>query len=276
MVLAEPYKIKMVEPIKLLDAKGRKKAIEEAGYNTFLLRSDDVYVDLLTDSGTGAMSDNQWAGIMLGDEAYAGSRNFYAMEKAVKEVLGYEYTVPTHQGRGAEHLLYKTMTKPGDVVPRNMYFTTSRQHVELPGGLMVDAIIDEAHDPDNNHPFKGNMDIKKLQGYVDKYGKEKIPFINVELNVNMAGGQPVSLQNLREVKKFADEYKIPVVLDATRLSENAFFIKEREKEFKDLTITQIIHEMTKCSDSCVYSAKKDCIVNIGGFVATHNKEIFEK
>jgi len=253
----EPFKIKVVEPVKIPSEKRRKKAIKEAGYNTFLLLSDDVFIDLLTDSGTSAMSDNQWAGMMLGDEAYAGSKNFYNLEKAVQDVLGYKYLVPTHQGRAAEHLMYKNLVKPGQLVPRNMYFTTSKVHVELPGGKMVDVIIDEAHDPENIHPFKGNIDFNKLQKYIDDYGADKIAFVNVEMNVNMAGGQPVSMQNLKELRKFA------------------YFIREREKGYEDTSIVKILNEMMSYSDGCIYSSKKDCLVNIGGFLATHDKEIFE-
>ncbi|MFX1325332.1 MAG: tryptophanase [Promethearchaeota archaeon] len=271
----EPFKIKMIEHVGIPDEKRRKEAIKEAGYNTFLLRSEDVFIDLLTDSGTSAMSDKQWSGILLGDEAYAGARSFYNLEKAIQDVLGYKYVVPTHQGRGAEHLMYGHLTKPGQIVIRNMYFTTSKAHVELAGGTMVDAIIDEAHDPQNLHPFKGNMDLKKLQGYIDDNGLEKIAFVNVELNVNMSGGQPVSMQNLRELREFCDEYKLKIIFDATRSSENAFFIREREKGYENTPIIDILREMMSYSDGCIYSAKKDCLVNMGGFLATHNKDIFD-
>jgi len=257
------------------DQKRRSQAIREAGYNTFLLKSEDVYIDLLTDSGTSAMSDVQWSGLMLGDEAYAGARSFYTLEKAIQEVLGYKYIVPTHQGRGAEHLMYSHLTNPGQIVPRNMYFTTSKAHVELAGGTMIDAIIDEAHDPQNLHPFKGNMDLKKLQAYIDEYGLEKIAFVSVELNVNMNGGQPVSMQNLRELREFCNEYKLRIILDATRSSENAYFIRERENGYENTPIIDILREMMSYSDGCIYSAKKDCLVNMGGFLATHSKDIFD-
>lgn len=272
----EPFKIKVVEPVKIPSEKRRKDAIREAGFNTFLLLSEDVFIDLLTDSGTSAMSDNQWAGMMIGDEAYAGSKNFYTLEKSVQDVLGYKYMVPTHQGRGAEHLMSKNLIKPGQLVPRNMYFTTSKLHVELPGGTMPDVIIDEAHDPENTHPFKGNIDLKKLEKLIDEHGVEKIAYINVEMDVNMAGGQPVSMQNLREVYEFAKEHKLKVIFDATRSSENAYFIREREKGYEDTPIINILREMMSYSDGCIYSSKKDCLVNIGGFLATHDKEIFEK
>jgi tyrosine phenol-lyase len=271
----EPFKIKVIEHVGMPDQKRRSEAIREAGYNTFLLKSEDVYIDLLTDSGTSAMSDNQWAGLMIGDEAYAGARNFYTLEKAVQDVLGYKYMVPTHQGRGAEHLMYSYLVKPGDIVPRNMYFTTSKLHVELPGGKMVDVIIDEAHDPENEHPFKGNVDLKKLQGFIDKYGAEKIPFVNVEMDVNMAGGQPISMENLRNLREFCDDYKLKIIFDATRSSENAYFIREREKGYENTPIISILREMMSYSDGCIYSSKKDCLVNIGGFLATNNEDIFE-
>ncbi|MFW9783076.1 MAG: tyrosine phenol-lyase [Candidatus Heimdallarchaeota archaeon] len=271
----EPFKIKMIEHVGMPDEYRRREAIKEAGYNTFLLKSEDVFIDLLTDSGTSAMSDIQWSGMMLGDEAYAGARNFYNLEKAVQEVLGYRYLVPTHQGRGAEHLMYSYLVKPGDIVPRNMYFTTSKVHVELPGGKMVDVIIDEAHDPENLHPFKGNVDLKKLQALIDEYGVDKIPFVNIEMDVNMAGGQPVSMENLRQVREFCNDYKLRIIYDATRSSENAYFIREREKGYEDTPIIDILREMMSYSDGCIYSSKKDCLVNIGGFLATHDEDIFE-
>jgi len=271
----EPFKIKMIEHVGMPDQKRRTEAIKEAGYNTFLLKSEDVYIDLLTDSGTSAMSDVQWAGMMLGDEAYAGARSFYNLEKAIQDVLGYKYIVPTHQGRGAEHLMYSHLTKPGQIVPRNMYFTTSKAHVELAGGTMVDVIIDDAHDPENENPFKGDIDFKKLQDLIDEYGPERIAFVNVELNVNMAAGQPVSMKNLRELKEFCNEYNFRIIFDATRSSENAYFIREREKGYENTPIIDILREMMSYSDGCIYSAKKDCLVNMGGFLATHSKDIFD-
>jgi len=271
----EPFKIKMVERVGMPDKKRRSEAIKEAGHNTFLLRSEDVFIDLLTDSGTSAMSDNQWSGLLLGDEAYAGARNFYNLEKSVQDVLGYKHLVPTHQGRGAEHLMYSHLVKPGQIVPRNMYFTTSKLHVELPGGKMVDIIIDRAHDPEDTYQFKGNVDLKKLQAFIDEFGLEKIAFVNVEMNVNMAGGQPISMQNLRELREFCNNYKLKIIFDATRSSENAFFIRDREKGYENVPIIDILREMMSYSDGCVYSCKKDALVNIGGFLATNDKEIFE-
>jgi len=197
---AEPYKIKMVELLKMTTAAQRKKALQEAGFNTFLLKSEDVYIDLLTDSGTSAMSDRQWAGLMLGDEAYAGSRNFYHLEETVKEFYGYKYLVPTHQGRGAEHILSKIMIKKGDIIPGNMYFTTTRLHQELAGGKFEDIIIDEAHDPENEFPFKGNVNLEKLEALIKKHGAKKIPYVSIATSVNMAGGQPISIQNRRPGK----------------------------------------------------------------------------
>jgi tyrosine phenol-lyase len=273
--LVEPYKIKVVEPIRLVSRERREQAIKEAGFNTFLLQSEDVFIDLLTDSGTPAMSDNQWAGMMLGDEAYAGSKNFTHLVQAVQEVLGYKFVVPTHQGRGAEHLMAKVLVKQGQIVPRNMYFTTSRAHVELCGGMMVDVICDIAHDPTARHPFKGNVDLDRLKALIEKEGPEKIAFISVEADVNMAGGQPVSLKNLRQVFELSRQYKIKVIMDATRSSENAYFIKEREEGQQDRSIREILKEMCSYTDGCAYSAKKDCLVNIGGFIATHDQQIFE-
>ena len=273
---AEPYKIKMVEPIKMTTMDYRRKCIEEAGYNTFLLKSEDVYIDLLTDSGTSAMSDNQWAGMMLGDEAYAGSVNFYHLEEAVREIYGYKYTVPTHQGRGAEHIMSQILIKKGDKVPGNMYFTTTRLHQELAGGTFVDVIIDEAHDPTNEHPFKGNVDLKKMQKLVDEVGADRIPYISLEGCVNMAGGQPFSMANLRELREFCDKYKIPIMLDATRMVENSWFVQQRESGYANKSVKQILREACDLSDGCTMSAKKDCLVNIGGFLAMNDEDFFIK
>jgi tyrosine phenol-lyase len=273
---AEPYKIKVVEPLKMTTRAEREKALTEAGYNTFLLRSDDVYIDLLTDSGTNAMSDNQWAGMMLGDEAYAGSKNFYHLEDAVRKYYGYKYLVPTHQGRGAEHIISKILIKPGTFVPGNMYFTTTRLHQELAGGTFVDVIIDEAHNASISHPFKGNVDLDKLDALVKKVGAEKIPYITIGVTVNMAGGQPVSMANLKEVQAYCQKHGIRIILDATRAVENAYFIKTREKEYKDKSIAEILHEMCSLSDGCTMSGKKDCLTNIGGFLALNEWDVFEE
>lgn len=273
---AEPYKIKVVEPLKMTTGPERKKALMEAGYNTFLLKSEDVYIDLLTDSGTNAMSDNQWAGMMLGDEAYAGSKNFYHLEENVQKYYGYKYLVPTHQGRGAENIISQILIKPGMFVPGNMYFTTTRLHQELAGGTFVDVIIDEAHDPANLHPFKGNVDIDKLDTLVKKVGADKIPYITIGVTVNMAGGQPVSMANLREVRSYCQNFGIRVVFDATRAVENAYFIKVREKGYEKKSIAEILHKMCSYSDACTMSGKKDCLVNIGGFLALNERDAFEE
>ena len=272
---AEPYKIKMVEPIRMTTRAEREQAIAEAGYNTFLLKSEDVYIDLLTDSGTSAMSDRQWAGMMLGDESYAGSRNFYHLEAAVREIYGYKHLVPTHQGRGAEHILSQITTKPGDVVPGNMYFTTTRLHQELAGGAFVDVIIDEAHDPASEHPFKGNVDLDKLQRVIDEHGPEKIPYVCIATAVNMAGGQPISLANLKAVRALCDTHGVRIIHDATRVAENAYFIKEREPGYGDKSIAEIVREICDLTDGCTMSAKKDALVNIGGFLALNDEELFD-
>jgi tyrosine phenol-lyase len=235
---AEPWKIKMVEPIRMIDREERAKALEEAGYNTFLLHSADVYIDLLTDSGTSAMSDRQWAGLMLGDEAYAGSRNFYHLEEAVQTYYGYKYLVPTHQGRGAEHLISQVVIEEGQFVPGNMYFTTTRLHQELAGGTFVDVIIDEAHDPSNLHPFKGDVDLAKLETLIEEKGAEKIAYVSLAGTVNMAGGQPVSMANAKALKALCDGYGIPVYLDATRMYENAYFIQQREEGYAEKSIEE--------------------------------------
>jgi len=273
---AEPFKIKMVEPVKITTREYREKCIKEAGYNTFLLRSEDVYIDLLTDSGTNAMSDYQWAGLMMGDEAYAGSRNFYYLWDNVKKYYGMPYFVPTHQGRAAEHIISKILIKPGDYIPGNMYFTTTRLHQELAGGTFVDVIIDEAHDPQNRHPFKGNVDLNKLEDLIKKVGAKKIPYVSIAGPVNMAGGQPISMENLKNVHSLAKKYGIKLWFDATRATENAYFIKMREKGYENKTIAQILKEMCSYFDGLWVSAKKDLMVNIGGFLATRNKKVYEE
>lgn len=270
---AEPFKIKMVEPLKMTTYPQREQAIAEAGYNTFLLRSEDVYIDLLTDSGTGAMSDYQWAGMMLGDEAYAGSKNFYRLEETVRTYYGYRHTIPTHQGRGAEHILSRLTIKPGDFVPGNMYFTTTRLHQELAGGQFVDVIIDEAHDPAVEHPFKGNVDLAKLRRLIDEAGAERIPYLCLQATVNMAGGQPISMANVRETAALCHQHGIPVYLDATRAIENAWFIQQREAGYSDRSIACILHELCSYTDGCTMSGKKDCLVNIGGFLALNDQEL---
>lgn len=273
---AEPFKIKMVELIKMTTPKKRLQAIKEAGYNTFLLKSEDLYIDLLTDSGTSAMSDRQWAGMMLGDEAYAGSRNFYNLEKAVQDVYGYKYLVPTHQGRGAEHIISQILIKKGDILPGNMYFTTTRLHQELAGGTFVDVIVDEAHDPQSEFPFKGNIDLQKLEDVIKKYGAEKIPYVCMATTVNMAGGQPISMENLKALRKLTNKYNIRIIHDMTRVAENAYFIKEREKGYANRSIASLVKEICSYTDGATMSAKKDALVNIGGFLALNEWDLFEE
>ena len=273
---AEPWKIKMVEPLRMISREERQRALEAAGYNTFLLRSDDVYIDLLTDSGTGAMSDRQWAGMMLGDEAYAGSRNFYHLEEAVRTQYGFRHVVPTHQGRGAEHLISQTAIKPGQFVPGNMYFTTTRLHQELAGGVFVDVIIDEAHDPASLHPFKGNVDLARLEDLISRVGAEQIAYISLAGTVNMAGGQPVSMANIRALRQLCDRHGLRIFLDATRLVENAFFIQEREQGYADKSIAAILREFCDLADGAWMSAKKDNLVNIGGWLAVNDDALFDE
>jgi tyrosine phenol-lyase len=270
---AEPWKIKVVEPIRMLTRVEREAAAREAGYNTFLLRSADVYIDLLTDSGNSAMSDRQWAGIMLGDEAYAGSRNYYNLERAVQTYYGYAEVIPTHQGRGAEHILSRLLIKPGDHVPGNMYFTTTRVHQELAGGTFHDVIVDQAHDPASEHPFKGNIDLAKLEALVQAVGAEKIPYVSVAATVNLAGGQPISLANLRAVRTFTERHGIKVILDATRAIENAYFIQQREPGNRDKTVAEILRELCALTDGATMSAKKDSLVNIGGWLGLRDPDL---
>ncbi len=273
---AEPYKIKMVEPLKMTTEDERRAAISEAGYNTFLLKSEDVYIDLLTDSGCGAMSDRQWAGMMLGDEAYAGSANFYRMRDTIESYYSYKYTVPTHQGRGAENILSQILISDGDYVPGNMYFTTTRLHQELAGASFVDVIIDEAHDPASTHPFKGNVDLAKLDALVAEVGAEKIPYICIATCVNMAGGQPISMANLRALRAWCDRTDTLLVHDMTRVAENAYFIQQREEGYADKTVREIVHELCALTDAATMSSKKDALVNIGGFLAMNDPDIYEK
>ena len=270
---AEPYRIKMVELLRQTTREDRERALQAAGWNTFLLRSDDVTIDLLTDSGTNAMSDRQWSAMMLGDEAYAGSASYYKLERAVQRAYGYAFVVPTHQGRGAEHLLSRMLVRPGHVVPGNMYFTTTRAHQELAGGTFEDVIIDEAHDPTSLHPFKGNIDLEKLAGLIARVGASNIPYVCVAATVNMAGGQPISIENLREVRALTRVHGIRVFLDATRAMENAYFIQEREPGQQERTLAEILLEMCSLTDGCTMSAKKDLLVNIGGFLALNDESL---
>jgi tyrosine phenol-lyase len=270
---AEPWKIKMVEPLTMTTRNEREDAIRGAHYNTFLLRSDDVYIDLLTDSGTTAMSDHQWSAMMLGDESYAGARSFYKLVDAVHDVYGYEELIPTHQGRGAEHLLSQILIKPGDVVPGNMYFTTTRYHQERAGGRFVDVIIDEAHNPDSMHPFKGNIDLDKLAAVVDEVGPERVAYVSFETNVNLAGGQPASMANIKAVYEYCRSVGVLVMLDATRALENAYFIQQREAGFEERSVASILREIADNSHGATVSSKKDNLVNIGGFLALRDPDL---
>jgi tyrosine phenol-lyase len=273
---AEPYKMKMVELLNMTTRAQRLKALKAAGYNTFLLRSDQIYIDLLTDSGTNSMSDRQWGAFMTGDEAYAGSKSYYNMEAAVQKYYGYKYVIPTHQGRGAENILSQILIKKGDHIPGNMYFTTTRLHQELAGGIFHDVIIDEAHDPLNLHPFKGNIDLNKLEALVKQYGADKIPYVSVATNVNMAGGQPVSMANLRELRAFTLKHGIKVIHDMTRVAENAYFIQQREEGYSIKSVKDIVKEICSLTDGATMSAKKDALVNIGGILATNDWDVYEE
>ena len=271
---AEPFRIKSVETVKMISREEREQVIKEAGYNTFLIDSENVYIDLLTDSGTNAMSDKQWAGMMIGDEAYAGSRNFKHLEATVQELFGFKHIVPTHQGRGAENLLSQIAIKPGQYVPGNMYFTTTRYHQERNGGIFVDIIRDEAHDAAKVVLFKGDIDVEKLRKLIDEKGAKNIAYVCLAVTVNLAGGQPVSIKNMRQVRELTNKHGIKVFFDATRCVENAYFIKEQEEGFADKSISDIVLEMFSYSDGCTMSGKKDCLVNIGGFLCMNDEDLF--
>jgi tyrosine phenol-lyase len=271
-----PWKIKVVEPIALRSPAERRRALERAGFNTFLLHSDDVFVDLLTDSGTSALSQEQRAAMELGDEAYAGSRSFFRLERAVRDVYGYRHVIPTHQGRGAEHLLAKVLVRPGRLVPSNLYFTTSREHVELAGGVWADVAIPEATDPESPHLFKGNVDLTALERVLAAAAPERVAYVRVELCLNMAGGQPVSLANLVGVRELTRAHRVPLILDATRISENALFVKEREARYADWTLPELIGGIAEQSDGAVFSSKKDHFVPIGGVLALNDDALAEQ
>ena len=276
MNVPPPWKIKVVEPIALREPDRRREAIEEAGWNTFLLRSEDVFVDLLTDSGTSAMSQEQRAAMELGDEAYAGSRSFFRLESAMHDVYGYRHLIPTHQGRGAEHLLARALVRPGSVVPSNLYFTTSRAHVELAGGVWHDVSVPEASDAASPFPFKGNIDLVALERVLHEVGSENVAFVRQEACLNMAGGQPFSFDNLRAVRELTHEYGVLLVLDATRLSENVVFVKDREPGTADRSLPTLIRELAALSDGAVFSSKKDHFVPIGGFLAVNDDQLAER
>ena len=273
---AEPYRIKVVEPIELTTREEREKIIKEAGYNVFNIPSDKVYIDLLTDSGTSAMSNHQWAGLMLGDEAYAGGRNFYHLRDTVREITGFEHVLPTHQGRAAENILTTMLVKPGQRVLGNMHFDTTEGHIRLKGGEPVNLVIKEGLKTATRHPFKGNIDIGRLIEEIETYGKERISYINITVTCNSNGGQPVSMENIREVRRIAKEHSIPVFLDAARFAENAYFIREREEGYGNKSIAEIAREMFSYADGFTMSAKKDGLVNIGGIFATRDEELYKK
>ena len=271
-----PWKVKVVEPIELPPPERRRAALAEAGHNTFLLRAEDVFVDLLTDSGTSALSQEQRAAMELGDEAYAGSRSFFRLEAAVRDAYGYRHLIPAHQGRGAEHLLSRVLVSPGQLVPSNLYFTTSRVHAELAGAVWMDVSIPEASDPASEHPFKGNIDLVALERVLASAGPDGVAFVRQEACLNMAGGQPFSIANLRGVRELTAGHGVPFILDATRISENALFVKRREPGYEDRTIASIVREMASLSDGAVFSSKKDHFVPIGGLLALNDDSLADR
>lgn len=273
---AESYKIKMVETIKRSTREEREQWIKEAKYNLFNLKSEQVFIDLLTDSGTGAMSDKQWSAMMLGDESYAGASSYYNLKNRVKELLGFEYFLPTHQGRAAENVLFSALIKEGDIIPGNSHFDTTKGHIEFRKAKAIDCTIDEAFDTEIDHPFKGNVDIDKLEKTIKEHTAEKIPFIILTVTCNSSGGQPVSIKNMKDIRTIADKYNIPVYYDSARFAENAYFIKLREKGYENKTIKEIVKEMFSFADGMTMSSKKDAIVNMGGFIALRSEEVFKK
>lgn len=273
---AEPYRIKMVEPLKITTREERKEKLRAAYYNVFNLKADDILIDLLTDSGTSAMTHTQWAALMKGDEAYAGSNSFQKLEQAVQEVLGFQYVIPTHQGRAAENILFSELITEGDVIPFNQPFDTTLAHVRVNNAEDVDCVADIAFESQSYHPFKGNIDINKLQKVIDEAGTARIPFVMLTLTNNTGGGQPVSMANIREVRETLDKYKIPLYFDAARSVENACFIKEREEGYSNKNIADILKEMFSYAEGCTFSAKKDPMVNIGGFIAINDSELYHK
>lgn len=277
MIIPEPYKIKAVEPIKLISRTERELKLVQAHYNLFNLRSDDVFIDLLTDSGTGAMSDCQWAGIMSGDESYAGSRSYYHLESSCREIFGHRFAVPAHQGRGAENVLFSLLISPGQLVIGNMHFDTTKAHIELKGGQAVNCVAPEAHDTSFHSPFKGNVDVDRLEGMIKQNGPQNVAFLLVTVTCNSAGGQPVSMANLREVRRVADQYGLRLFLDAARFAENAYFIKKREEGYSDRHIREIVREMFSFADGFTMSAKKDGLVNIGGLIGIReDRELYDR
>ncbi|MGP1440878.1 MAG: tryptophanase [Treponema sp.] len=275
--VAEPFRIKMVEKIKMTTRKEREEFIKKAHYNLFNLRGEDVYIDLLTDSGTNAMSSHQWAAVMEGDEAYAGAKSYYHLVEAGKDIFNYEYIQPVHQGRAAEKVLFPLLMGKGKVAISNMFFDTTRAHVEIAGARAIDCVVEEAKDPSKRAPFKGNMDVQKLEELIKKHGKENVALIVMTITNNSAGGQPVSMQNMKEVSEVAKKYGIPLNIDAARFAENAHFIKQREEKYKNASIAEITREMFSYADSFTMSAKKDAIVNMGGLIGIkNNAELYQR
>jgi tyrosine phenol-lyase len=272
----EPFRIKVVEPVRMTTEDERRNIIAQAGYNGFRIRGEDIYIDLLTDSGTSAMSDRQWSGLMLGDESYAGCRNYYSLESSIHDIFGFPYFVPTHQGRAAEHILFATMLKPGDYVPSNMHFDTTRANIEALGANAVDLVIPEGLDPQTIHPFKGNVDMARLEAFIREVGKERVPLGMITITNNNGGGQPVSMENIRQVSEVLHRHGIPLFLDACRHAENAYFIQQREPAQAGRTPLQIARETFSYADGCTMSAKKDALVNMGGFLAMRDLALYER
>ena len=272
---AEPYRIKMIEPIRKSSRRQREQWLKEANYNLFNLRSDQVFIDVLTDSGTGAMSDRQWSAMMMGDESYAGASSYFNLQQSVQKITGFEYCLPTHQGRAAENVLFSALIKAGDYVPGNSHFDTTKGHIEYRKAHAVDCTVDAAMDTQLDLPFKGNVCPVKLENAMKKYG-DRVPFIIITITNNTAGGQPVSMENIKAVREIADRYHTPVIIDAARFAENAYFIKTREHGYADKSIKEIVLQMFSYADAMTMSAKKDAIVNMGGFIATRRKDWFEQ